>query len=321
MKLSKKTLKNTQDRYTEALLNGDSKEALICVNYFLSEGLTEIDLYNKVFSESLKIIGQMWHDKKISISHENRASGITLELMTKIRSNFNNNKPSSPIAIVTTPKSDSHIIGARMFADFLLIDGWNVDFLTNQIPVDDLVNFIIDRSPNLVALSATMDVSVKECDEMTLSICKIPDPPKIMWGGPGLNRGLVNYDNDLKKSDILKNKIQFSSGLSKFEMESTPDFICCTDKFFQSSECSLFLNSILGKSKPENIEATLILIGSNIKKHRIKLGISQQVLSEKASIDRAFLSSIENGKRNISVLALSKIADKLDISVRDLVEN
>ena len=146
MKLSKKTLKNTQDRYTEALLNGDSKEALICVNYFLSEGLTEIDLYNKVFSESLKIIGQMWHDKKISISHENRASGITLELMTKIRSNFNNNKPSSPIAIVTTPKSDSHIIGARMFADFLLIDGWNVDFLTNQIPVDDLVNFIIDLS-------------------------------------------------------------------------------------------------------------------------------------------------------------------------------
>ena len=321
MKLSKKTLNNSQARFTQALLNGDTKEALACVNYFLSEGLNEIDLYNKIFSESLKIIGQMWHDKKISISHENRASGITLELMTKVRSNFNNNKPSSPIAIVTTPKSDSHIIGARMFADFLLIAGWNVDFLTNQIPVSDLINFIIDRSPKLVALSATMDISVKECDEMTLMISRIPNPPKIMWGGPGLNRSLVNYNNDLKKSDIMGNKIQFKNGLSNFDLESCPDFICCTDKYFQSKECSLFLNSMFGKSNPENIEDTLILIGSNIKKHRVKLGISQQELSHQSSIDRAFLSSIENGKRNISVLALSKIADKLNITIKDLVEN
>ena len=321
MKFSKKTLKNTQDRYTQALLNGDSNEALTCVNYFLSEGLTEIDLYNKIFSESLKTIGQMWHDRKISISHENRATGITLELMTKIRSNFNNNKASSPIAIVTTPKTDSHIIGARMFADFLLIGGWNVDFLTNQIPVSDLIDFIIERSPNLVALSATMEISIKECDEMTSMINRIPNPPKIMWGGPGLNRALVNYNYDLKKSDIMGNKIQFKNGLSNFEIESCPDFICCTEKYFQSKECSIFLNSMLGKSKPENIEATLILIGSNIKKHRIKLGISQQKLSEQASIDRAFLSSIENGKRNISVLALSKIADKLNLSVKDLVDN
>ena len=45
-------------------------------------------------------------------------------------------------------------------------------------------------------------------------------------------------------------------------------------------------------------------VGNRIRELRKTLGISQEKLAEIAGIDRTYLASVENGKRNISIVNL-----------------
>ena len=73
-------------RYKDSLLDGDLKSALSCVNLALANGSDVKTVYKKIFTSAQRDIGQMWHDGEISISHENRAAGITLEIITTLMS-------------------------------------------------------------------------------------------------------------------------------------------------------------------------------------------------------------------------------------------
>ena len=56
-------------------------------------------------------------------------------------------------------------------------------------------------------------------------------------------------------------------------------------------------------------------IGLRIKTLREKAGISQLELSNLADLDRTYINSVENGKRNISIVNIEKIANALRISM------
>ena len=58
--------------------------------------------------------------------------------------------------------------------------------------------------------------------------------------------------------------------------------------------------------------------GKEIKKYRIDKDISQETLAEKADLHVTFLSRIENGKANISLSSVKKLADAFGIKVKDL---
>ena len=58
-------------------------------------------------------------------------------------------------------------------------------------------------------------------------------------------------------------------------------------------------------------------VGNRIRELRKNLGISQEKLAEIASIDRTYLASVENGKRNISIVNLEKIIVALNVSISD----
>jgi len=60
-------------------------------------------------------------------------------------------------------------------------------------------------------------------------------------------------------------------------------------------------------------------IGLNIRRARKKSGLSQGDLARKLLfVDRAYISSIENGHRNPTVNTLEKIAAALRISIKNL---
>ncbi|MFW7387513.1 helix-turn-helix domain-containing protein [Vagococcus fluvialis] len=61
--------------------------------------------------------------------------------------------------------------------------------------------------------------------------------------------------------------------------------------------------------------------GKRIKELRLKTGLSQEKFSLKINMDRTYYSSVEAGKRNISLLNIKKIADGLNISLEELFKN
>ena len=61
-------------------------------------------------------------------------------------------------------------------------------------------------------------------------------------------------------------------------------------------------------------------ISTNIKKYRMKLGISQDKLSKLADVTYNTIIKIESGANtNPTIETLSKIAKALDVSVDDLI--
>lgn len=50
------------------------------------------------------------------------------------------------------------------------------------------------------------------------------------------------------------------------------------------------------------------------------MGLTQEQLAEGAELHWTFISGLERGRRNISILKLKRIADALHSTVRELVE-
>jgi transcriptional regulator with XRE-family HTH domain len=60
-----------------------------------------------------------------------------------------------------------------------------------------------------------------------------------------------------------------------------------------------------------------IRIGQRIRELRSKLGISQEQLALRSELDRTYMTSVENGKRNISIQNIKKIIDALETTFEE----
>ncbi|VED60420.1 helix-turn-helix domain-containing protein [Staphylococcus simulans] len=58
--------------------------------------------------------------------------------------------------------------------------------------------------------------------------------------------------------------------------------------------------------------------GQNIKQIRKRMNMSQKELATKMEISQSYLSDIENGRKNLSIKTVKKLADSLGLSVTDL---
>lgn len=61
-------------------------------------------------------------------------------------------------------------------------------------------------------------------------------------------------------------------------------------------------------------------LGERIFSLRKEKKLSQAQLASMASLDRSFISEIENGQKNISVITLEKIAKALETSMGSLLD-
>ena len=61
-------------------------------------------------------------------------------------------------------------------------------------------------------------------------------------------------------------------------------------------------------------------LGKNLKRIRIKKGISQGEISRILKVDKSFVSNIENGKTNPTLSTIAKIAQAVGVSVGELMK-
>lgn len=70
-------------------------------------------------------------------------------------------------------------------------------------------------------------------------------------------------------------------------------------------------------SKSKILEA----FGNRVKEERLKLGISQEELAERAGLHRTYIGMIERAEKNITLLNIEKIAEALNIPIYTVFEN
>lgn len=62
-------------------------------------------------------------------------------------------------------------------------------------------------------------------------------------------------------------------------------------------------------------------IGQRIKAIREEKELSQKDIAYSADLDRSYIASVENGKRNISIVNIEKIAHALKVSVKTFFDD
>lgn len=279
-------------RYIEALVAGEAVLAQSLIDQAVSMGMSHAQIYVEVLGESQVRLGDMWHEGRLNVAQEHLAATITLEMMDYLRQGM---KPQAELgvrAVVTPVEGDQHCMGARMIADFLAMDGWEVDYLGNGTPAKDLRDFVRQRGADLVALSSTLPEFLPNAKRASEAIRELdPRRPKILLGGAAL------------KSTTL--------GPESFGCDAI-----CRDALEAASEARL----LVGLSENNlSLQEHLSLMGRRIRTARTSRRMTQQQLADASELDRAYISLVENGRQNLSIGAVLRIANTLEVPMSDLL--
>lgn len=64
----------------------------------------------------------------------------------------------------------------------------------------------------------------------------------------------------------------------------------------------------------------LATFGLNVRRYRESLGLTQEAVAERAELDPTYISGIERGVRNPSLLSIARLAKALSRTVAELCE-
>jgi transcriptional regulator with XRE-family HTH domain len=62
------------------------------------------------------------------------------------------------------------------------------------------------------------------------------------------------------------------------------------------------------------------IVGENVKRARIAAGLTQEQLADRSGFSQQYLSGLEGGKRNPTIVTIYEIAQALDVPYVRLVE-
>jgi transcriptional regulator with XRE-family HTH domain len=62
------------------------------------------------------------------------------------------------------------------------------------------------------------------------------------------------------------------------------------------------------------------VVGRNLRRRRTEIGLSQEAFADLVGVHRTYMGGIERGERNLTLRSLERIADRLSVDPRRLLE-
>ncbi|HSB91183.1 MAG TPA: cobalamin B12-binding domain-containing protein [Anaerolineales bacterium] len=158
-----------------------------------AEEQTDLDtLCLQILTPCLVEIGEAWHRGEIRISQEHYASGFLRAYLLRLYQAYPLRR-GAPRVFVGCASSEQHEIGALMVALFLRRGGCRVDYLGANLDMADLVGYVRDQRPALVALSAATEGPALALERSTAGLERLRPRPLVGFGGRAFN-----LDTDLR---------------------------------------------------------------------------------------------------------------------------
>jgi methanogenic corrinoid protein MtbC1 len=213
------TLEEARERYLAAVLEGSRRTAFGVVDEAFHAGIGLRELYLGVFQPTMRDIGRLWQENRITVADEHLATAITQAAMARLYDElFRGSGAPGPLLIAACADTERHELGLRMICDVLEMEGWDTVFLGATVPIEDLVAMVRERRPNVVALSASIAPHLPRVRETIRAIREaVPDAaPLIAVGGrafaddPGLAERLgadLTATDAVEAARLLKERV------------------------------------------------------------------------------------------------------------------
>lgn len=178
---SRKRLETAAERMHEALSTGDEKGSVSLARPIVDDGTPVVELIERVLVPPLRRIGQDWHDGKVSIWVEHRASAVVERLLGEIATRPAGRRRGT--AMVAAVSGDRHSLPTSMAAVALRDDNWFVHLLGADMPPDSILDFCGEHDITLAVITLTHTPSEETATALAtrLEACGI----RVVVGGPG----------------------------------------------------------------------------------------------------------------------------------------
>lgn len=169
-----------QAEFLTALLAGDRARAHALGRRAFDRGIEH--LYDGLIAPSLRRVGELWYEGRISIADEHLATALAEAVVASLYPSYRWST-GGPHAIVACPEGERHQFGARMLADLLALDGWDALFLGGDVPRGPFVDLAKRVDAKLVAISVTIPRQLVAARETIAAIRGSGQRCQIVVGG------------------------------------------------------------------------------------------------------------------------------------------
>lgn len=148
--------------YLDALLRSDRLEAYALIDRLIERGESVRDIYQYVFQVSQYEVGLLWQTQQISVADEHYCTAITQSAMSRLYQRWigDERPPRGGVLVSACVGGELHEIGLRMLTDVFEMEGWDTHYLGANTDEDQLLDEVLHRGADIVALSATMTFHV-----------------------------------------------------------------------------------------------------------------------------------------------------------------
>jgi len=177
------------NKFLKYLLQGKYNKCLKISKDNVTNKEEMIDFFEYIIKPAMYEIGELWAGGEISIAKEHLTSSIVSRINSSLYSQFISLEITKGKVVISPISNEFHELGARIIADSLETNGWEIYYLGANTPLNDLIDLLITTKPTLVGLSAAMPFNI---DNLKKTVKKIREQPelkdmKILVGGKVLN--------------------------------------------------------------------------------------------------------------------------------------
>lgn len=192
--------------FLAALLAGDRKRCAQIVGDFRVDHPELIPLYEEVFKPSLYEVGTLWERNLISVATEHLSTALVDALMNDLYGQALPDVYNGRKIVSACVEGENHQVGIKMVTDVFETHGWQSFFLGADVPTNELLDFVREIEPDLLALSLSVYFHLPKLETMLDRIRRTSPTLPVMIGGQAFRFGgqelLDNYSGITHLADL-----------------------------------------------------------------------------------------------------------------------
>lgn len=157
-------------QYLDLLLKGERQAASWLILNAVDTGAPARDIYLQVFQPALREVGRLWQTNQVTVAQEHYCTASTQLIMAQLYPRIFSAARNGRRMVATCVGGELHEIGLRMVADFFEMAGWDTYYLGANMPAHSVVQAVVDRRADVLAISATMTFHIRLAVELIQAI-------------------------------------------------------------------------------------------------------------------------------------------------------
>lgn len=210
------SMNTISDEFLQQLRAGNRTGCSALVKEFLEVNSSVIDLYELLFKPALYEIGRLWETNQISVATEHMATAITEGIQNELYDQLIVSKKINKKVVVACVENEQHQVGVKMVADIFESKGWESFFLGHSIPTNELVRFIHQHNPDIIALSLSIYFNFNKLLQMLTSLRAEFPTIQIIVGGQAFTHSSAEIIKQLGNVFLLSNLYELESYINQF---------------------------------------------------------------------------------------------------------